>query len=161
MKPEKVFLWIAAAIFLGAGMLFLTHEPTYEIYNAVKPITILQYSGFVLFAFLIHLAKPKLERLNDRWIDILVIFCFFAAMAVFFEVLWVYFYWFSVFTGLGTADQLVLDSISYTPHGQYLYKSLSLNVAIKHNVFLFFLLLYALYTLHWIKLERLLEKRQK
>jgi hypothetical protein len=131
---------------------------TVELYFG-KPITFFQYTAFLAFAFFINSIKERLEKSDKK--DVYLIIGFFIAMVSFYEVLFNFFYWFSLynFYGIGTD----LDSLKNLIERQkfnvtYLFNMtntevlnrtgiypVNLNLASKLVVLLFFCSVYWIY----------------
>lgn len=141
-----------ALIFLLSLLLYLITGTGYEICNTIKPTTIMQYSGFLLFGLMLHHSRKALSRLNDGLHDILILLGFFVMMATSFEMLWAFFLWFSKYTILQGA--ISIDSITYIPLNKAMYGDFSLNVSAKKNTLLFFIGMYWTYYFHTIRWEK-------
>lgn len=145
-------------VFAGAAIIRLNSGPEYEFFDLIKPATVLQYSGFLAFAFLLNLSTPFFTRLPKRVLSIMLIFGFFAMMATLFEVFWAFGYWFSNYELMvlrgAPPDSATLDNLTYIPSKElrqaYLYDAFSLNLAAKKNMLYFMIALYSTCFIHSI-----------
>lgn len=95
----SIFFAVLSAVIFCVGLMY---GLTSQLFHFGKPITFFQYSAFLAFALFINSCKEKLEESNKK--DIYIIAGFFIAMVSFYEVLFNFFYWFSLynFYGVGT-----------------------------------------------------------
>lgn len=147
---------------------------TVDFVNIIKPISIFQYSTFLAFVFALNAFKENLQKVSskDFWLTV----GFFVAMASFYEVFFNFFYWFSLYSfyGLGANLDAVTNVISAprtnlfnitnflnVTNQQTLEKTglypLSLNIASKIVVLIFFCSLYWIYFFHDLKKEERLK----
>jgi len=174
MNKEKIhekhgfWLWVNLGFFFLFLMIFifsilvrLEKGLGFEFFNAVKPATIIQYSGFLSFAFFLQIIKPWFAKLPKQAINLLILFGFFAMMATLFEVFWAFHFWFStyelnVISGQ-VANTATLDTLTYTPiqelRAMILYDAYSLNLSAKKNMLYFAIALYFTYVMHsiWVR----------
>lgn len=161
---------IFTAVSIAVFTVGLWYGFTIDILNIAKPITIFQYSTFLAFAFFVAANKEKLARSNKK--DVYLIIGFFVAMLSFYEVLFNFFYWFSLynFYGFGTNLDAVRNLISAQQSNilnitsilnitnQQLEKTglypVNLNFASKLTVMLFFSALYWIYVIHSVMKEK-------
>jgi hypothetical protein len=143
---------ISLSICIIALILNFTTNTNFEIFYSIKPITLAQYSGFLSFALLLELVRPKL-KLKLKYKNIILAFIFMFVMATSFEMLWSFGYWFSTYE-LRVMEGAVensdtLDMINYTPSSQlreyYFYQNRSLNQSAKKNTLFFFMGIYLLW----------------
>ena len=142
-----------------------------DVFNLIKPITIFQYSTFLAFAFVLNAFREEIRK--NPWKDVLLVIGFFVAMATFYEVLFNFFYWFSLynFYGLGSnLDSLrnvvseqritIFNVTNYfnLTTTQQLDKSgiypTNLNLVSKYVVLFFFAAIYWIYFIHDLKNEK-------
>jgi len=143
----------------------LAYGFTTDVFRFIKPITVLQYSTFLAFLFLLNANRNMIEKSNKKnfWIAI----GFFIAMVCFYEIMFNFFYWFSLynFYGLGadldtlrnviqlkrfsifniTGDLNETEVAELSKIGLY---PVSLNVATKFFTLIFFASLYWIYVFH-------------
>ncbi|HLC39733.1 MAG TPA: hypothetical protein VJJ76_02520 [archaeon] len=157
-RASLVFTAVSiVSIFAGIFYGFST-----DLFSFIKPITVLQYAAFLAFAFFLNANRERIERSNNKQFWILL--GFFIAMVSFYEVLFNFFYWFSLynFYGLG-ADIDTLRNILQmnrfsifnatgelnATEAELLNKiglyPISLNLASKLTVLLFFCSVYWIY----------------
>lgn len=109
-KNYFIISFVFAAISIAMFVTGLMYGFTSEVVSVLKPITVFQYSTFLWFAFFVTSFRKELER--SKRLQAYLIIGFFVAMATFYEVLFNFFYWFSLynFYGLGVD----LDSMRNT-----------------------------------------------
>lgn len=162
----SIFFAVLSAIIFFIG---LVYGLTSELFYFGKPITFFQYSAFLAFAFFINSFKERLEKSNKK--DFYIIVGFLIAMVSFYEVLFNFFYWFSLynFYGIGTN----LDSLRNLIERQrfnvtYLFNMtntevlnktgiypVNLNLASKLVVLLLFCSLYWIYFMHELNKKKI------
>jgi hypothetical protein len=128
----------------------------YEIFGLIKPITLVQYSGFLTFALFLSKLRCLFSKLDKKSLDLLVIVGFLFITGTLFETLWSFDYWFSTYSldvAHGAAENTeTLDSAYYLVSPDltkyYLYKDMRLNTSAKKNVLLFMMSVYFVYFLH-------------
>ena len=133
----------------------------FEFFNAIKPATIIQYSGFLSFAFFLQIIKPLFVKFPKQVLNILILFGFFAMMATLFEVFWSFHFWFSTYelnvVSGQTANTVTLDTLIYTPiqelRAMMFYDSYSLNLSAKKNMLYFAIAVYFTYVMNsiWVR----------
>lgn len=151
-RLEKIIFIVVLSICFLALVLNFTTSPEFEIFNSMKPITLVQYSSFVSFALLLEMLRPKL-RIKTEHRALTLVLVFLCVMATLFEMLWSFGYWFSTYElrvmegAIENSD--TLDTINYTPSSQlreyYFYQNRSLNQSAKKNTLFFFMSIYLLW----------------
>lgn len=149
---ERIIFLVALSVCLLAIVLNFTTSPGFEIFNSMKPITLVQYSSFVSFALLLEILRFKL-RIRAEYRALTLVLVFLCVMATLFEMLWSFGYWFSTYElkvmGGATENSETLDEASYQPSQQlrnyYFYQSMSLNQSAKKNTLFFFMSIYLLW----------------
>lgn len=131
-----------------------------EAFYIAKPITVFQYSAFLAFAFFITSIEDKLKR---GPIKIYLLIGFFVAMLSFYEILFNYFLWFSLYNlyGIGTSLDAIRNSVPYASNITLVINSkdlqllskaglypVSLNIASKISTLIFFCAIYWIYLIH-------------
>jgi len=161
-----LFAIVGAVAFVGG----LSYGFTNDFLGIVKPITLFQYSAFLSYAFFVAAYKEKLARSNKK--EFYLIIGFFLAMVSFYEVMFNFFYWFSLynFYGFGSNLDAVRNLMSSQRPGILNITSIlnitqqqlentglypvNLNFASKLMVLLFFSSLYWIYVIHNAMKER-------
>ena len=148
-----IFAIIATAIF-SVG---LEYGFTSEVFYFAKPITLFQYTAFLAFAFFVTSFSEGLKR--SKRLDFYLIIGFFVVMVSCYEILFNFFYWFSLynFLGIGTNLDTLKNLVPYNllfnqttmqilqENGLY---PVNLNFASKISVLIFFCSLYWVYFIH-------------
>jgi len=140
---------------------------TSEIFYFFKPVTVFQYTAFLAFAFFVTSFRERLKK-SPR-LEIYFIVGFLVAMASFYEILFNFFYWFSLFNfyGLGTDLDALKNLVPYNllfnqTTADVLQKSglypVNLNFASKISVLIFFCSAYWLYLVYSLRKNKNLEK---
>lgn len=148
---------------------------TSEVLVFLKPITAVQYTAFFAFAFFANAFAEKMGKSHRK--NLYMAIAFFIAMASFYEILFNFFYWFTLynFSGISTNLDALRNSIMLQQHNfttlinslnsssilstslnastiEILNRSgifpVNLNLASKIFVLLFFSSLYFIYFLH-------------
>lgn len=139
-----IFILIFSIILVISIIFHFSTELGFEFFGMVKPITVIQYSGFVTFALILNVCKPLLLKANK---ELLMVFLFVIMMASLFEMLWSFGYWFSTYEikvkeGLPESSD-TLDTLNYNPEREYIfYKNTSLNSSAKFNTMVFVMSVY-------------------
>lgn len=159
MERYKEYLFIVSiSILLLASILLFNTGNEYEIFGLVKPITIIQYSGILSFMFFLWVTKPFFMKMGRTKLQLLIILGFLFAMATFFEMLWSFNYWFSIYSTKVIKDfpenSETLDELTYTPKLNYFYQQVPLNQSAKRNTLFFFMSIYFIYFLKNIETEK-------
>ena len=150
---------IASAIFISGLFLYFSMPRGYEVLDRVKPVTIMQYSGFLAFAFLLQITKPVFRRLSPLILNLLIIFSFLFVMATFFETIWAFNYWFSnyelsVLEG-NPKTSVTLDDEVYVPSAvladYILFDTVPLNLSSKTFTLLLMTGIYFIFYLSRLK----------
>ena len=153
-------IFTAASIFeFSVGLLY---GFTSQAFYFAKPITLFQYTTFFAFAFCLNAFRDSFEKDNRK--QLFLIIGFFIAMVSFYEVLFNFFYWFSLynFYGIGTdldalknlleGQKFNVTSLFNMTNTEILNKTgiypINLNLASKLVVLLFFSSLYWIYFIH-------------
>lgn len=154
-------LFVISLIILIVSIIFnITKPASYEYFNITKPITIIQYSGFLCFALFLNLFKGYIIKLDNFRMELLIIFVFLLLVGTLFEMLWSFMYWFSTYElkviNGSEENAQILDTITYNPslREYYFYENRILNHSAKRNTMWFGMSLYLVYFLLNIKLER-------
>jgi len=119
-KMSKTLFFISLAIFLASTLLHLIGGLGYEIFGYVKPITIIQLSGFASFALFLGFFRKAASRLDKVMLNALIVIAFMLVMGTLFEMLWSFGYWFSTYEleitlkGLPQSSE-ILDEVVYIP----------------------------------------------
>jgi hypothetical protein len=157
---NKKYFYISILLTIVAVAAFFTglyYGFTSEVFYIAKPITIFQYAAFLAFAFFVTSLKETLRKSPRK--ELYFILGFFVAMLSFYEILFNYFLWFSLYNlyGIGTSLDAIRNSVPYanitvilnsqdvallTKAGLY---PVSLNIASKLSTLIFFGALYWLY----------------
>lgn len=149
IKQNKNIILFSLLIFFVlviSFILYFTSPEGYEVFGLVKPITFLQYGGFLLFGLLLNLFRKLFYRLDKKTLNILILLGFFVMMAAFFETIWAFDYWFTIQgANEDVANTEVLDAVSYVPHNQMAYDKFYLNTSAKKNTLLLFCAIYFVY----------------
>ena len=163
----SIFFAVISIVMFVAGVIL---GFTFQFFNFIKIITIFQYSTFLVFAFFITSLQERLRTSPRK--EIYLILGFLVAMLSFYEVLFNFFYWFSLynFYGLGTDLDLVKNLISEhrtsifnitgamnLTEAEILNKAglypINLNFASKISVLIFFCSIYWIYLIHKLMKE--------
>jgi len=150
---KLVSLFVVSSLLLICSLilLFIT-DKYYELFRFIKPISLVQISGFIAFALLLEVMNLRLNNESKR---IAIIIAFVLVMVFTFEVLWSFGYWFStyelkVMEGY-SENSGVLDTIYYTPStavvDYYFFNNMILNHSAKKNTLFLFVSIYLLYYL--------------
>ena len=155
-------LFTAASIFEFLVGLF--YGFTSQAFYIAKPITLFQYTTFLAFAFTLQAFRKEFGISPDWKKQLYLTLGFFIAMMSFYEILFNFFYWFSLynFYGIGTdldALRNLLErqnfNVTYLfnmTNTEILNKTgiypVNLNLASKIVVLLFFGSLYWIYFMH-------------
>jgi len=167
---RKNYFYASVAFAIVSVVVFLigmVYGFTSEYFYFAKPITIFQYTAFLAFALFVTSFTEKL-RTSPR-LDIYLIIGFLVIMASFYEVLFNFFYWFSLFNfyGLGTDLDTLKNLVPYNmlfnqTAAEVLQKSglypVNLNFASKISVLIFFCSVYWTYLTFSLKRNRNIEK---
>ena len=163
---NKKYFYISVlftAVALTAFFIGLYYGFTTETFYVSKPITIFQYAAFLAFAFFVTSLKETLRKSPRK--EFYFILGFFAAMLSFYEILFNYFLWFSLYNlyGIGTSLDAIRNSVPYTNITVILNSQdvalltkaglypVSLNIASKLSTLIFFGALYWLYLVHSLR----------
>jgi hypothetical protein len=158
-RKWMLLLLIFLALVVCASLLMhLLYGIGFEVLGLVKPVTIFQYSGFLLFAVGINYYRNIFVKMPKEFLDLLIIIAFFCVMATGFEVIWSFFFWFSTFINTYTTSTVVLDALTYVPANTSLYTDFSLNFSAKKNFLLLMISVYSVYFLHLIRTEKMHQK---
>jgi hypothetical protein len=164
---NKTYFYISL-IFTAASvfefLIGLFYGFSQQVFYFAKPITLFQYTTFLAFAFSLQAFKENFERDLTWKKQVYLIVGFFIAMASFYEVLFNFFYWFSLynFYGIGTdldalknlleSQKFNVTSLFNMTNTEILNKTgiypVNLNFASKLVVLLFFSSLYWIYFIH-------------
>lgn len=162
MNKTLIYLLILFFIILIVSIISnITESADYEYLNTAKPITIIQYSGFLCFALFLNLIKGYI-KLDAFKMELLIIFVFLFFVGTLFEMLWSFGYWFSTYElkviNGSEENALVLDTVTYTPSSReyYFYENRILNHSTKRNVMWFGMSVYLIYFLLNIKVSEIL-----
>jgi hypothetical protein len=150
----SLVLTLVSIIIFAVG---LKYGFTSEVFYVAKPITVFQYSAFLAFVFFVTSFSDRMRRSSK--LEIYLIIGFLVAMASFYEILFNFFYWFSLynFYGLGSNLDALKNLVPYNllfnqTTAQILQKSglypVNLNFASKITVLIFFCSLYWIYFIH-------------
>jgi len=146
LKIERVLFWISLLIFLFLLAIGAIRSFTEELLGTVKTITLLQYSCFIFFTFLLEEFIRKYRKWFTYYKSVLLKFAFMFVMALSYEVLWIFFFWFSNYNFYGI--NVNIDTIEHEP-SQKLWELFSqpinLNFISKITILTFFLSLYFFY----------------
>jgi len=155
MKIITYIYWFMVIVLIFAIILKFTTGLDYEFLGQIKPITMIQYLGFLVFALTINKYKEPLYTLLKGNIDLSIILVLFVIMASTFEMMWAFGYWFSTYNlkvieGLPDNSN-TLDTLVYTPTENsrwfYQYSNKSLNTSAKMTTMLFMMAIYSLIVL--------------
>lgn len=158
-RVEGVAAGIFLITFLSALALYVLTSSAFELGGFIKPATIMQYSGFLAFAFGLQLLRSRLLSLRRKTLDMLIILAFFFLMGAAFEALWSFHYWFAtyeldVLSGY-PANSETLDTAEYFPNPElvdiYFYQDVPLNFSAKKNMMLTMIAVYLVYFLFTIR----------
>jgi len=161
----RILFLVFLGIFISALVLYFTTSQGYEVLGRVKPVTIMQYSGFLAFAFLLQIIKPIFRKLSPLTLNLLVIFSFLFVMAVFFETIWAFNYWFSnyelsVLEG-DPKTSVTLDDEFYVPSAELadyiIFDTVPLNLSSKTFTLLLMMGIYFIFYLVDLKNKRPVE----
>ncbi|PIN94495.1 hypothetical protein COU56_02565 [Candidatus Pacearchaeota archaeon CG10_big_fil_rev_8_21_14_0_10_31_9] len=167
-KKHSFWLWVNLGffslfliVFIVSVLVRLEKGLGFEFFNAIKPATIIQYSGFLSFAFFLQIIKPLFVKFPKQVLNILILFGFFAMMATLFEVFWAFHFWFSTYELNVVSGQIAntatLDTLTYTPiqelRAMMFYDSYSLNFSAKKNMLYFAIAVYFTYVMNsiWVR----------
>jgi hypothetical protein len=167
---RKNYFYASVAFTIVSVTIFLigmTYGFSAEYFYIAKPITIFQYTAFLAFALFVTSFTEKLR--NSPRLDIYLIIGLLVTMASFYEVLFNFFYWFSLFNfyGLGTNLDALKNLVPYNvlfnqTTTDLLQKSglypVNLNFASKISVLIFFCSLYWIYFINNSRKNKSLEK---
>lgn len=134
--------------------LFFLTGLDYEVLGLVKPITVWQYSGFLLFAAVLHKARPWFNSISEIILNALIVLGFFAIMATGFEALWSFSYWFASYIKSQVATTAGLDQLTYQPIKNLLADRIGLNPSAKKNFLFLLMSIYFTYFVHRIQSRR-------
>ena len=166
---NNLFFLIVLTIFLISFYLFSKFKINeYEVFGYIKPITFIQYSGFLLFILILRRFKHIFYKHN---LNFMIAIGFVFLMATSFEVMWAFGYWFSVNTIINQEhinSAYYLDTIEYIPSTEFLYnyfggkfdENKNFNVISKKNTLFMFMAIYYLYFLLDIKNESIHNRLQ-
>jgi len=129
----SIFFTVLSAAIFCVG---LVYGLTSELFYFGKPITFFQYSAFLAFALFINSFKEKLEKSNKK--NIYIIAGFLIAMISFYEVLFNFFYWFSLynFYGVGTDIDALRNLIEQQKFNvTYLFNMTNIQVLNKTGIY--------------------------
>lgn len=160
----SIILVLVSLIVFWAGM---KYGFTTEIFYFFKPVTVFQYTAFLAFVFFATSFSETLKK--SPYLELYLIIGFLVAMASFYEVLFNFFYWFSLFNfyGLGTNLDTLKNLVPYNllfnqTTAQVLQKSglypVNLNFASKISVLIFFCSLYWIYFISNLRKNKSSEK---
>src|SRR3989338_3011679 len=161
----RILFLVFLGIFISALVLYFTTSQGYEVLGRVKPVTIMLYSGFLAFAFLLQIIKPIFRKLSPLTLNLLVIFSFLFVMAVFFETIWAFNYWFSnyelsVLEG-DPKTSVTLDDEFYVPSAELadyiIFDTVPLNLSSKTFTLLLMMGIYFIFYLVDLKNKRPVE----
>ena len=149
---KTILLLIFSIILIISVIFHFTTDLGFELFGMIKPITVIQSSGFIVFALILNKFKPFFLRLKKPKRELLIIFAFAITTVYLFEMLWSFGYWFStyeikVIEGM-PGNSLTLDTLNYNPVREYLfYKNTSLNSSAKFNTLMFMMGIYSIWFL--------------
>ena len=143
---DSILFYLCVCIFIVSLIIGFIDGFTTETISTFKPISLIQGTGFIIAAYLINKYKKFIMGLNRKW---LVIFLFIALMISFYEICWVFNYWFSLYgiTGINI-DQIEYQTPSKNPFTEEDYKPINLNIGGKIWCEVFFIILYLFYVIH-------------
>ena len=164
---NKKYFYISLILTAASNFEFsigLLYGFTSQAFYFAKPITLFQYTTFLAFAFCLISFKDRFEKDPEWKKQIYLIIGFFIAMVSFYEVLFNFFYWFSLFNfyGIGTdldalrnlieQNKFNVTALFNMTNTEILSKTgiypINLNLASKLVVLLFFSSLYWIYFIH-------------
>lgn len=159
----RILFFISFGIFAAGLVLYFTIPQGYEVLGRVKPVTIMQYSGFLAFAFLLQITRTIFKKLSPLILNLLIIFSFLFVMATFFETIWAFNYWFSnyelsVLEG-NPKNSVTLDDEFYVPSADLadyiIFDTVPLNLSSKTFTLLLMIGVYFIFYLVEIKNNRM------
>lgn len=145
-KIERFLFWSSLLTFLALILIGVIIGFTEELLGTVKTITLLQYTSFLLFTFLLEKIINKYKNWILEYKSIISKLTFLLIMALFYEVLWIFFFWFSNYNFYGI--DMNIDTLEYEPHQKIMElfpNPINLNIWSKIIFLSFFLTLYFFY----------------
>jgi hypothetical protein len=145
-RVERYLFWISFILTLFLFLIGLIIGFTKELFSTVKTITLLQYSCFLFSTFCIEEIINKQKNWIIRYRSILLKFSFLLIMALSYEVLWIFFFWFSNYNFYGI--DINVDTLVYEPNQKIMEmfpQPINLNFYSKVIFLAFFLSLYFFY----------------
>ena len=153
-KLMLILIILLALVVCLSLLMHLSYGLGFEVLGLVKPVTIFQYSGFLLFASFINYYRKFFLGMSNVLLDALTVLAFFSVMATGFEVIWSFCFWFSAYINAHTTSTVLLDALTYVPANTALYNDFSLNFSAKKNFLLLMISVYSVYFLHLVRLDR-------
>lgn len=145
---KKLLMILLIIVISICWLLHSTNPLDYEILGAVKPITIIQFSSFILFALMLDYARPLIRKVNFNFAYIII---FLLILGTLFEMLWSFNFWFATYSinvlegqskGAETLDKLEYEVGQYN---KFIEKERSLNLSAKKNSLFFIMSVYLLF----------------
>jgi len=122
---------LLVAILVFCIIYSIAYSLTYpEFFGIVKPISIIQYSGFLLFALVLNNLYEKYKPWFTENKSNLIVIGMFFLMATLYEAVWTFQYWFSLYGIYGLETDI--DEIDFHPMEGRISYPYNMNVNSKH-----------------------------
>lgn len=147
MNLSRPLLVFFSVIFLFAIIFGAVKGFTTETFLMIKPTSLIQISGFFIWAFILTNVTP-LKLLSKENRSIITILLFIVLMLSLYEVMWGFHYWFSLYGITRTSvDTIETPSFTINPFTNERVSPYNLNVFTKVYMGVFMLCVYSLYVI--------------
>lgn len=146
---QNIILVLCILIFTTAYILGLMNGFTKETMLTIKPTSIMQITGFIILAITINKGRVLIRRMDQEVISLLMVVLFVLLMLSAYEILFAFHYWFSLYGIMGTdIDKIEYNTKSVNPLTEEYFEPVNFNVLSKIHAFIFFAILYGIYTIY-------------
>ncbi|MFH0867992.1 MAG: hypothetical protein V1831_01650 [Candidatus Woesearchaeota archaeon] len=159
---ENIMFGLSVVLLILFLFLYVIKGALYEVLGLVKPITLVQYTGFLAFALFLNKIRFLFLKMSKKSLNLLIVIGFLFITGTLFEMLWSFNYWFSTYTldvasGAPENPETLDSAIYFVPPDSVkynLYENMPLITSAKKNLLFFMMSLYFVYFLNKLDSKR-------